>query len=190
MPDEGAKRFRTAQVALVAQNQAPWGRVRPRLGEVVPILDRPTKARARIDAILLRFRLFPITEVATCAIPSHVGGQICGGIKILIAIPAEIFYPDFRSYGNYMKLDFRICSKWLAGVLVSALMPSLGTAADVVPSKGATVEYSQCPGLPGESRQVSLWCRRQSRSAQCPVDDAATQLEFVRPKYLGGSSAL
>ena len=47
-----------------------------------------------------------------------------------------------------MKLDFRICSKWLASVLVSALMPSLGTAADVVLQKAPPLSIRSAPAYP------------------------------------------
>jgi hypothetical protein len=46
-----------------------------------------------------------------------------------------------------MKLNFRICSKWLAGVMISAL-PSLGTAADVVLQKAPPLTIRSAPAYP------------------------------------------
>ena len=47
-----------------------------------------------------------------------------------------------------MKLNFRICSKWLAGVMISALLPSLGTAADVVLQKAPPLTIRSAPAYP------------------------------------------
>jgi hypothetical protein len=68
--------------------------------------------------------------------------------KIVVANPAEIFYPDFCSYGNYMKLEFRIGSKCLAGALLSALLPALGTAADIVLQKAPPLNIRTAPAYP------------------------------------------
>lgn len=47
-----------------------------------------------------------------------------------------------------MKLDFRICSKWLTGALVFAVLPSLGTAADIVLQKAPPLNIRSAPAYP------------------------------------------